>query len=329
MDAVKPKCEASVSKYNQYNIAAEDAQFMAQLVPGYKGLAQNWECDMNNHLNVSHFFGRSSDHSFFTRQALALSPRQLAKDQRGTVALEEHARFHAEVRAGGLMIGRSAPVEINEKTMVIYAEFRDSTHRLLTSFRTLIGHFDLQARRLIPWPDETLALAEKMRIELPPHAQPKHVPAGAPPKPIPLADTLTAGFRRTGATGINSWECDQFGHMNTMFYIRRQTEAVPHFWTELGVDLQQTYRNGNGFVVGEMRVSYVNELREGDMVETYSALREVNDKNVLAEHRQYNVETGELSARTVTRAVYFDSKTRRACAWPDEMRRIFEQNIVS
>ena len=63
--------------------------FIDKLVPGYKGLAQNWECDMNNHLNVSHFFGRSSDHAFYMRHALAMSPRQMVADARGTVALEE------------------------------------------------------------------------------------------------------------------------------------------------------------------------------------------------------------------------------------------------
>ena len=298
------------------------------LVPGYKGLAQNWECDVNNHLNVSHFFGRSSDHAFYMRHALGLSPRQMVADQRGTVALEEHARFHKEVRAGGMMVGRSAPVEIGEKTMTVYHEFRDPHDNLLTTFKTVIGHFDLQARRLTPWREDTLQRADKLRIDLPAHAVPKFVAPGRPAKLIALSQTLAEGFLRSGGNGINAWECDQFGHMNTMFYIRRQSEAVPHFWTELGIDLKSVIAGGNGFVVGEMRIAYLSELREGDMVDTYSAVREVDDKTVLAEHRMYNVETGDLSARTVTRAVYFDSKRRRAAPCPDAMRALLEENCV-
>lgn len=303
--------------------------FIDKLVPGYKGLAQNWECDMNNHLNVSHFFGRSSDHAFYMRHALAMSPRQMVADARGTVALEEHARFHREVRAGGMMVGRSAPVDIGEKTMTVYHEFRDPQERLLTTFKTVIGHFDLEARRLTPWRDETLARAHALRIDLPEAAAPKFVAPGRPAKPIPLAETLSDGFFRSGGNGINAWECDQFGHLNTMFYIRRQTEAVPHFWAELGFDLKEIFTNGNGFVVGEMRVAYLSELREGDMVDTYSGVREVEDKTVLAEHRMYNVETGDLSARTVTRAVFFDSATRRACPWPDAMRANLEARRIT
>ena len=306
----------------------DDKAFLAKLVPGYKGIAQNWECDNNHHLNVSHFFGRSSDHAFYMRHAMAMSPRQMVTDRRGTVALEEHARFHREVRAGGMMVGRSAPVEIREKTMTVYHEFRDQNDNLLTSFKTLIGHFDLEARHLTPWRDETLARAHALRIDLPDHAAPKFVAPGRPAKPIALAQTLSDGFLRSGGNGINAWECDQFGHLNTMFYVRRQTEAVPHFWEELGFDMEAIVIGGNGFVVGEMRIAYLNELREGDMVDTYSAVREVDDKTFLAEHRMYNVETGALSACTMTRGIFFDSKTRRACKWPDELRAKLEAHCI-
>jgi acyl-CoA thioester hydrolase len=304
-------------------------ELIERLVLGYQGLAQNWECDVNNHLNVSHFFGRSSDHAFFMRHALGLSPRQMVEERRGTVALEEHARFHKEVRAGGMMIGRSAPVEIGRKTMTVYHEFRDPHDNLLTTFKTIIGHFDLRARRLTPWPDDTLKRAAALRIDLPAHAAPKFVASGLPAKPIELRQTQQEGFIRTGGNGINSWECDQFGHLNTMFYIRRQTEAVPHFWTQIGLDLKTIIGGGHGFVVGEMRVAYLNELREGDMVETYSAIREVEANNVLAEHRMYNVETGDLSARTFARAVYFDAEKRRACPWPDEMRALLQSHQLN
>ena len=70
---------------------------------------------------------------------MGLLPRQMVADRRGTVALEEHARFHREVRAGGMMVGRSAPVEIGEKTMTVYHEFRDqkgqSAHHVQNRYR--------------------------------------------------------------------------------------------------------------------------------------------------------------------------------------------------
>jgi acyl-CoA thioester hydrolase len=308
---------------------AATKSFIDRLIPGYRGVAQSWECDLMGHLNVSHYFGRASDHSAFTRFKLGMGPREMAALNRGTVALEEHGRFLQEVKAGGMMVGRSAPFEIGERTMGIYQEFRDADDTLLTSFKTLIGHFDTANRKLIPWTAKTLELAHGAKIDLPDHAAPAHVPAGSRVTPMSLAQSQEAGFHRIGGNIVNAWECDQFGHMNTMFYIRRQTEAVPHMWHRLGINLSDMRAEGRGFAVGEMRMSYVNELLAGDVVETWTAIREVKEKTLLAEHRLYNAETGQLAAISLVRAVHFDLTTRRAVAWSDETYAKINQNMAA
>ena len=306
---------------------AATQSLIAKLMPGYRGVAQSWECDLMGHLNVSHYFGRSSDHASFTRLNLGMAPRDMVANHRGTVALEEHARFHKEVHAGGMMVGRSAPVETSERTMTVYQEFRDSDNQLLTSFKTVIGHFDTANRKLVPWTDTTLELAQAARIDLPDHAAPLQVPAGGRVKPPSLTETQDAGFARTGGNTVNAWECDQFGHMNTMFYMRRQTEAVPHMWHNLGIDLSDMRDKQRGFVVGEICMSYVNEVLEGDIVETWSGVRELKEKTVLAEHRLYNTETGQLAATSLVRAVHFNLETRRATAWDDDVYARIEANL--
>ena len=227
------------------------------------------------------------------------------------------------------MVGRSAPFEIGERTMGIYQEFRDADDTLLTSFKTLIGHFDTANRKLIPWTAKTLELAHGAKIDLPDHAAPAHVPAGSRVTPMSLAQSQEAGFHRIGGNIVNAWECDQFGHMNTMFYIRRQTEAVPHMWHRLGIHLSDMRAEGRGFAVGEMRMSYVNELLAGDVVETWTAIREVKEKTLLAEHRLYNAETGQLAAISLVRAVHFDLTTLRAVAWSDETYAKINQNMAA
>ena len=42
---------------------AATKSFIDRLIPGYRGVAQSWECDLMGHLNVSHYFGRASDHN--------------------------------------------------------------------------------------------------------------------------------------------------------------------------------------------------------------------------------------------------------------------------
>ena len=299
------------------------------LVRGYQGVAQKWECDHMGHLNVSFYFGRSSDQAFFMRHALGLDPAALRDSGHGTVALEEHCRFHREVKSGGMMIGRSAVVTPNARTMVVYQEFRDEHGAIQACFRTVIGYFDTKARRLVAWPEATLQKAAALTIDLPEHAAPRRVAAGQPFGQISCADTASEGFFRTGGAGVNSWECDQFGHMNTMFYVRRQAEAAPHFWQLVGLDQPGLLASGRGFAVSEMRMNYISELYEGDMVETFSILREVSDRGARIEHRLYNYGTGALSAVSDTSVVSFDLETRKAVPWPDDVRTLLDTQVVA
>ena len=296
-----------------------------RLIDGYRGIVQTWECDILNHLNVSHHFGRASDQAFFLRHALGLSPQKMRAQNRGTVALEEHARFHREICAGEIFYGHTAPCELNERTMLAFSEFRNGQDELVTSVRTLVGHFDLTTRRLIPWSTVTRQAFAHHVVPLPDYAAPRYIAAAHYSDKNALSDstqgsTQAEGFIRTGATGINPWECDQFGHMNTMFYVRRQTEAAPNFWHQIGLPRQHMEQHGKGFVVGEMRLHYLAELKAGDLVASWSGLRECNSKSMLIEHRLFNVETDRLSARSFVCAVCFDLKRRRAIPIPDDVR---------
>ena len=69
-----------------------------------------------------------------------------------------------------------------------------------------------------------------------------------------------------------------------------------------------------------MCVNYVGELLEGEMVETWTAMRQVNEKTAQFEHRLFNVETGALAAQVTAITVHFDLETRRATAWSDALR---------
>ena len=204
-----------------------ETQFLNKLMLGYQGIAQKWECDNMGHLNVSiiladhrirHFshatlwalirrFTRQRPRHGRARRTLSVSSRGIIRRHDGRAQCRHRA---ARTHNGGLsgVSGRKRRVTS------------------LVSNRNWI--FDTKARRLIPWPETTREKAAKLTIDLPEHAAPLRVPAGGALGQVSREASLEEGFFRTGA-GVNSWECDQFGHMNTMFYVRRQTEAGPHF----------------------------------------------------------------------------------------------------
>ena len=76
-------------------------------------------------------------------------------------------------------------------------------------------------------------------------------------------------------------------------------------------------------------MNYINELYEGDMVETLSVLREVSDRGARVEHRLYNFGTGVLSAVSDTSLVCFDLKTRKSIPWPTHVRTILDARQVA
>ncbi len=290
------------------------------LSPGYRGVVQAWECDQIGHLNVSHHFGRASDQGHFIRHMFGLTPDFLKREGKGTVALEEHARFHREALSGEVLIAHSAPVEIHDRHMVVFTEIRNGEDLLVTTFRTVIGYFDLNARKLNHWPDMVLAKANPLQMPLPDYATPKFLSAARiETAGITVEKSKTAGFNRYGGAAINAWECDQFGHMNTMFYVRRFTEAVASFWNAAGMSPQKMRETKTSFVVGEMKLAYVSELLAGDICETYSGLAALSDKTICIEHRIFNTATGALAAVGRVRGVCFNLQKRCAQTIPPEL----------
>ena len=213
------------------------------------------------------------------------------------------------------MIGRSAVIEPRERTMVVYQEFRDAKDALQASFRTVIGFFDTKTRRF-----DAVARGNARKSRQSDHQSarlcgPFTRAAGGAIGQISREVSIAEGFFGSG-TGVNI-ECDQFGHMNTMFYVRRQTEAG-HFWQLLGMTSPASSHRAR-LCCQRLRMNYINELYEGDMVETLSVLREVSDRGARVEHRLYNVGTGALSAVSDTSLVCFDL-SRKSTPWPTHVR---------
>jgi acyl-CoA thioester hydrolase len=75
-----------------------------------------------------------------------------------------------------------------------------------------------------------------------------------------------------------------------------------------------------GMVAVEQSISYKRELLAGDVLSIYSAALEIKDKSLRFRHEMRNEETGEVAATTELVGVHIDTKLRRACSIPAEVR---------
>jgi acyl-CoA thioester hydrolase len=73
-------------------------------------------------------------------------------------------------------------------------------------------------------------------------------------------------------------------------------------------------------VAVEQHIEYERELLAGDIVSVHSGIIEIGNQSLRMIHEMRNDVTGELSARTTIVGVHIDTKVRKACALPAEVR---------
>jgi acyl-CoA thioester hydrolase len=127
-------------------------------------------------------------------------------------------------------------------------------------------------------------------------------------------------FEITHRGTIYPWQCDHMGHMNVMWYVGKFDEASWQILSKLGLTRARFKKYGLGVAAVEQRIKYLRELHAGDIITIRSAVLEMRDKSIRLVHEMQNDETGEVAARTVIVGVHFDSKRRKACSWPADVR---------
>tara|TARA_R110000868_G_scaffold13397_10_gene62588 strand:- start:915 stop:1859 length:945 start_codon:yes stop_codon:yes gene_type:complete len=286
-----------------------------------KGTVNTWECDDIGHMNVQFYTARASDAAFFVRAELGLTPSVIRDGKHTMIALEEHYRYQRELLAGDMYTMRTRLIEMREKTLVVLHElWNAASNELAATIVAVSASFDLGTRRLVPWSDETMAKGRALIGSLPEHAEPRSVKRETRLPEISFADTESGNFIESYRGAVGPQHCDDFGHMNTQFYISRYSDGSGHLWQGLGLDRQTLIASRRGSVVLEQRLNFLREVRSGDILIIKSAMTEVAAKTVRIYHFMFNAETGALAATSEVVAILLDLDARRAVAFTDEER---------
>ena len=127
---------------------------------------------------------------------------------------------------------------------------------------------------------------------------------------------------------IYPWHCDHMGHMNVMWYVGKFDEATWQFFSAVGLPQSRFFKQGTGMAAVEQHIEYKRELHAGDLISIRSVVLEVKEKSIRFGHEMTKDETGELAARTVIVAVYFDTTARKSLALPLDVRECAQLLIV-
>ena len=66
-------------------------------------------------------------------------------------------------------------------------------------------------------------------------------------------------------SSVQTWECDQMGHMNVQFYVAKAEEGMAALATALGLGHHVQRENGTVLVAREHHIRFLRELRPEDL----------------------------------------------------------------
>src|SRR5512136_1822332 len=118
---------------------------------------------------------------------------------------------------------------------------------------------------------------------------------------------------------VRYYECDAYGHLNNINYLRWMQEAAFGASAAVGYDLARYEEIGHSWLIRETDVEYLAPLKYGDEVEIKTWVMDWRRFHSRRAYEFTNTRTGQLAARAVTDWVYVNSKTLRPAATPEEM----------
>lgn len=286
-------------------------------IPLYRGMVNTWECDVNGHMNVQFYLGKTGEGMPHLRNAIGLTPEVIGATGRSYAAIKALIRYRQEVHAGDPLSVEARIVEVTDKTITIVADMvRDSDGKLSARVELTVIAFDLKRRRAMTWAPEQRQRLDALLTEPPPALRPPGTGGSAtPPAGVsPRAPLLTA------QSSVKSWECDELGHFSAQFYMDRVTDSVSHMLAAMGLD--PASRAERGVVTGalEYDIRFRRELRAGEVVTLHSGLLGLGDKTFRAGHVMREALGGKVCATFDSIGVCIDTRARRAVPFPDDLR---------
>jgi acyl-CoA thioester hydrolase len=123
---------------------------------------------------------------------------------------------------------------------------------------------------------------------------------------------------------INTWECDEMGHMNVRFYVAKMMEGLAEFAHVVGLD--NAFRPGarSTLVPRDQHIRFIKEAHAGKPFAMIACVLDVTDTSLLL-YQQIDHATGEPCAAYRTWIDHIDIGSGAAFPWSDQTRAEFEK----
>ncbi len=100
---------------------------------------------------------------------------------------------------------------------------------------------------------------------------------------------------------VDTWECDDVGHMNVQFYMAKLSSALEHFRIAIGLGPRGAAGKGLVLWPSEDHIHFKDELRTSDTVTIETGVLDADDHGVAVYSAVREAVSGGLSATIITR----------------------------
>jgi acyl-CoA thioester hydrolase len=128
------------------------------------------------------------------------------------------------------------------------------------------------------------------------------------------ADAQTLGVE-VWRGGVNTWECDEMGHMNVRFYVVRAMEGLVGLAAALGMPHAYAKEAAATLRLREHHIRFLKEAQAGAQLHMRAALLSIAETEAQVLQVLYHSETGAPCATFVSRLSHVAAADGRPFAW--------------
>lgn len=135
----------------------------------YRGTVYPWQCDHMGHMNVMWYVGKFDEATWQLFSAIGITADYMRTSGRGMAAVDQRISYQREVRAGDVILVRSAILEVRSKVIRLCHQMENAADGEAVAMTVLTAvHIDTEKRRSCELPEEHLARAETMVTDFDP-----------------------------------------------------------------------------------------------------------------------------------------------------------------
>ncbi len=136
---------------------------------------------------------------------------------------------------------------------------------------------------------------------------------------IPASETISAPLTFGPVIVKPEW-IDYNGHMNVAYYVLVFDGITDDLLEYLRLTRNYKALSNSTTFVGDMNVTYRQEVKEGDQLSFTTRILDCDEKSIHFWHEMYHAKEGFLAATNELLSLHIDLEARKVCPMPDDIQ---------